>query len=309
MKVVKRVILLTSLVLGLAALVTPLGGAATVVGPIDFEPPAYTVGNINGQQGWMKTGPYDVEVEATADYPAASGYGFALQALRLSNAITTGGFGDQTFSPAISSPAGEGAANHFDATYSIGTALATWQTGLSMSVSPDDGNGSRVTYLRFEDHADGVRVFFVDVTNPGPLPTVSTFNEYQVATLNRTSAHSIGFSVDFRNGPANDVVKIYVDSALVHTGTTWEDYYRYDPEQIGNVNQVPDISKMLFRLAGTAMPLNLGNGYLVDGLTLESSTLIGPPTSKEQCKNGGWRNFNNPTFRNQGDCVSYFNHQ
>ncbi len=308
MKVVKRVILLTSLVLGLAALVTPLGGAATVVGPIDFEPPAYTVGNINGQQGWMKTGPYDVEVEATADYPAASGYNFGLQALRLSNAITSGSFGDQTFSPATS-PAGEGAANHFDATFSIGTAQATWQPGLSMSVSPDDGNGSRMTYLRFEDHIDGVHVFFVDVTNPGPYPMVSSFNEYHVATLDHGVAYSIGFSVDFRDGPANDVVKIYVDGVLVHTGTTWEDYYRYDPEQTANGNVVPDISKMLFRLAGAAMPLNFGFGYLVDGLTLESSSLVGPPTSKEQCKNGGWRNFNNPTFRNQGDCVSYFNHQ
>ena len=32
------------------------------------------------------------------------------------------------------------------------------------------------------------------------------------------------------------------------------------------------------------------------------------PTSKEQCKNGGWMTFTNPTFKNQGDCVSYFNH-
>jgi hypothetical protein len=27
------------------------------------------------------------------------------------------------------------------------------------------------------------------------------------------------------------------------------------------------------------------------------------PTSKEQCKHGGWRNF--PGFKNQGDCVSF----
>jgi hypothetical protein len=30
------------------------------------------------------------------------------------------------------------------------------------------------------------------------------------------------------------------------------------------------------------------------------------PTSKEQCKNGGWRNF--PGFKNQGGCVSYATH-
>jgi hypothetical protein len=28
------------------------------------------------------------------------------------------------------------------------------------------------------------------------------------------------------------------------------------------------------------------------------------PTSKDDCKNGGWADFNNPTFKNQGECVS-----
>ncbi len=33
--------------------------------------------------------------------------------------------------------------------------------------------------------------------------------------------------------------------------------------------------------------------------------VVGPPTSKDQCKKDGWKTFNNPTFKNQGDCVSY----
>jgi hypothetical protein len=32
---------------------------------------------------------------------------------------------------------------------------------------------------------------------------------------------------------------------------------------------------------------------------------IGPPLDKDECKNGGWMTFNNPSFRNQGDCVSF----
>lgn len=33
-----------------------------------------------------------------------------------------------------------------------------------------------------------------------------------------------------------------------------------------------------------------------------------PPANKDQCKNGGWRNFTFPRkFRNQGDCVSFVN--
>lgn len=31
----------------------------------------------------------------------------------------------------------------------------------------------------------------------------------------------------------------------------------------------------------------------------------GSPTTKEQCKDGGWQRFDNPRFRNQGECVSF----
>src|SRR5260221_822083 len=34
-----------------------------------------------------------------------------------------------------------------------------------------------------------------------------------------------------------------------------------------------------------------------------------PGYTKDQCKNGGWKtNFPPGTFKNQGDCVSFFNH-
>lgn len=32
------------------------------------------------------------------------------------------------------------------------------------------------------------------------------------------------------------------------------------------------------------------------------------PTSKNACKHGGWKHFSSPTFKNQGRCISYFNH-
>ena len=33
------------------------------------------------------------------------------------------------------------------------------------------------------------------------------------------------------------------------------------------------------------------------------------PTNVSQCKKGGWMNYTNPSFKNQGQCVSYVNHQ
>ena len=62
----------------------------------------------------MKTGPYDVAVASVSTFPAAAGYGFGAQALRVSNAVTSGSFGDQTFSPGLSQAAGESGQSHFD---------------------------------------------------------------------------------------------------------------------------------------------------------------------------------------------------
>ncbi len=33
------------------------------------------------------------------------------------------------------------------------------------------------------------------------------------------------------------------------------------------------------------------------------------PTSKDQCKHDGWKTFTNPKFKNQGQCVSFVEHQ
>src|SRR5260221_10028743 len=83
-----------------------LSAGADTIGPITFETTqGYVLGDINGQPlpfgGWSKTGPYDVNVVSVSAYPAASGYGFLGQALRISDAVTSGSFGDQTFSPGL----------------------------------------------------------------------------------------------------------------------------------------------------------------------------------------------------------------
>lgn len=40
-------------------------------------------------------------------------------------------------------------------------------------------------------------------------------------------------------------------------------------------------------------------------ITYDFEPLVGPPVDMEECKQGGWQTFNNPFFRNQGDCVSF----
>ncbi len=47
----------------------------------------------------------------------------------------------------------------------------------------------------------------------------------------------------------------------------------------------------------------------VNGIA-ESPVVPAPgPTTKADCKKGGWKNFTDPKFKNQGQCVSYVNHQ
>jgi hypothetical protein len=293
----RKPVIATVAVLVLAWALAPAAGADTI-GPITFETSqGYVVGDINGQPmppgslpngGWSKTGPqYDVKVVTTSTYPAASGYGFVAQALRISDFFTSGSFGDQAFSPGLADEAGEsGAVNlglsgglrrpHFDASFLIGTTQATQQcatcsTPLHMTVSPDRGDGARMSFLRFEDQANGVHVFFADVTDPGRVPDGDTFNTTDIATIDRTHSHLIRFSIDLKDGPANDQVKIYVDGVQKKSGTSWEDYYRYDSEQASAGNKVPTIDKLLFREAGAANPTDLGQGFLLDRVLLASS--------------------------------------
>ena len=286
--------LLAAAMAGFVVLVAAAG--ADTVGPITFEmSQGYTPGDINNQPTtnnlpngkWQKTGPYDAQVALVSTYRDAAGYGFVGQALRISDAMTSGNFGDQTFSPGLGDEAGEKTAvnanlsgglrqPNFTASFMIGTTQATQQcsaclTPLSLSVSPDRGDGARMSYLRFEDHPDGVHVYFIDVKDPGPVGHVADFRESDIATLDRAHSHVVTFEIKFKDGPHNDEVHIYIDGQKKKDGTTWEDYYRYDPEQAGSGNQVPTVDKLLFREGGTMNPTDAGGGFLIDRVLLTSS--------------------------------------
>jgi hypothetical protein len=95
---------------------------------------------------------------------------------------------------------------------------------------------------------------------------------------------------------------------------TWSQILTAFPDAGIGVNN--GVDKVSFKVGGPWTGGYTGN---VDAFTIginntntiydfESHLIIGPPTSKDQCKSNGWETFNNPSFRNQGQCVSYFNH-
>ena len=85
-----------------------------------------------------------------------------------------------------------------------------------------------MSYLRFEDRADGVHVYFDGTTATGG------FTETDIATLNRASAHSIRFLITFKTGA--DDVKVFIDGKRLISDTTWENYY-HDPRRAGATGQ------------------------------------------------------------------------
>lgn len=223
---------------------------------------SFVPGSVNGQGGWSSTGPFDQAVTTNNRYST-----FGCQTLRISNAVTSGSFGDQTFSYSIPNEAGETTAQnggksggirqtHFEASFDLGVATSSYQPGLSMSVSPDRGDGARMSYLRFEDQADGTHVFFDDYF-------AGDFRETEIATLNRTAPHNIKFVMDFVDGTANDVVEIYIDGVSKIVGTSWEDYFRVEE---GNPTRTVD--SLLFRVGGTAVPAHAGKGFFVDNVSI-----------------------------------------
>lgn len=299
---------------------------------IDFE--AYSPGSINGQDGWVSQGSAGAGC-AVYDHGVSSAggtSGFGAQSLRISNAVTSGCFGDQTFARPLTEEVGEPTAwvdaptavRHpsFQAQFSFASATAAYQPGLSVVVSPDKGDGSRMSWLQLSDTATGLVVNFYDYQDLAPYgsPTApgdgvgpeDDFGFTEVAAgLDRAVPHTVKLVVDTVAGPRNDVVKVYVDGNLEHTGTSWEDYFRWnqgpgDSEETAPVRESRVIRTLLFRTAGAAAPATAGGGFLIDNVSLTSGpAVVGPPTSKDGCKDGGWANFNNPPFSNQGQCVSF----
>ncbi|MBP6860203.1 MAG: hypothetical protein KBC38_01410 [Candidatus Pacebacteria bacterium] len=250
----------------------------------------FSLGSVNGQGGWGITGPYDhAIVDNTYGFPT-----FGCKTLRISNAVTAGSFGDQIFSYSVANEAGETVAENngmsggtrqerFEAEFDIASADAdVYQPGLAVTVSPDRGDGARMSYLRFEDSPDGIDVYFYDVqssTDP------ANFVQTQIANdLPRTSPHTVKLVMDFVDGPvspaalpANDVVEVFIDGVSEHIGTSWENYYRYDNESNpGLIDTSRTVDSLLFRVAGTAAPETDEEGFLFDNVSIETGPTPGP---------------------------------
>lgn len=240
-----------------------------VCGSSTFD--SFNLGSVDGQDGWNATGTsYDHEVVSNT-------YGFTdfgCKTFRISDEVASGSFGDWVFTKSNTNEAGETTAlnggfssgtrqSHFEAEFDIASSLQTYQPGMHLSVSPDRGDGARMSYLRFEDRSDGIHVFFDDYSS-------GVFNETDIATIDR-NPHTIKFVMDFIDGQNNDIVKIYIDGNLEITGTSWEEYF---VENEGVSTRTVD--SLLIQVRGASTPTNAGNGFLFDNFNITTEVT---PTS------------------------------
>jgi hypothetical protein len=269
-----------------ATLAVPSSAAADTV-TSTFEAPLFKAGSsVDLVQGWSSFGAaglggslFDHRVAETTDSAIPSSFGG--QSLRISNAVTSGSFGDQTFSPSVPNDAGETGAesdgwtggtrqSEFDARWTFipaKPAEGAPPADMSVVVSPDRGDGARMSWVQMLDTADGagIDVNFYDANSDGSFDPVPT---PVVANLDRDKPHTIRLWMKFADGPKNDIVKVFVDGKLEHTGGSWEQYFR-----VVEGKPTRPVDSLLFRTSGTAAPGNAGLGFMLDNVSASTPAL------------------------------------
>jgi hypothetical protein len=263
-----------------AAALIVAGAALAETYDTGFE--EFNLGSVNTQEGWhslpvlpaLPQG-YDQEVVDNSAYGQDGGPAFGDKSLRLSNAYTNGEFQSQTYSASTAENAGEAVDNNeYVGEFQFISTSAAEQPGLRITVSPDDGVGSRMSYVSLTDTPGGIQMTFYDTDATG------AFVPHDLGTFDRNVVHTIKFWIKFVPGEANDIVRFFVDGVdqgnrLRECFTTWEQYYRYK-ELEG-----PQVTNSLeFRSDGTAALGTLGQGYLFDNVVNTTADGDGPaPTT------------------------------
>jgi hypothetical protein len=135
---------------------------------------------------------------------------------------------------------------------------------------------------------------------------------FTLASASQCQGGSPRFNVVTTNGTTSTTFFLGCNNVTPTTNSDGTATYTFTPATIAAAgNQVPFPSgtiqsvDVLIDVQGTADLSHI----TVNGTTeVPVPVTSGGPTSKAQCKNGGWRHFTSPTFRNQGQCVSWYEH-
>ena len=125
-----------------------------------------------------------------------------------------------------------------------------------------------MSWVQMADTPAGLAVNFYDYQDAPPYGTPGTVSDgfglednfifTNVASgLARSVPHTVKVEMFLVDGPHNDIVRIYVDGTLMHTGTSWDDYFRWTqgpggPEQTATM--VPACSRITTRPSTSPTP-------------------------------------------------------
>ena len=168
--------------------------------------------------------------------------------------------------------------------FSFRSATGAPQPGLIVTLSPSAKQATvRMSWLQLKDNGStGIDLLFYDLA-----PSASSAGQFVAATtiatgLSYTDTHDVSMTIDFVDGvtnnggliSGNDVVKVYLNGSLIHTGSTWESYYYFSEQIVAGTPRKQAVNAMLYNVSGTAAPATAGNGFHF----IASTTDNAPPT-------------------------------
>ncbi|MBU6159266.1 MAG: hypothetical protein KGP35_09615, partial [Bacteroidetes bacterium] len=229
--------------------------------------------------------------------------------LRMSNAITSPTYPSQVFSAVSGQVAGETGsslwnnrgtnglaplsptqfgANATSKTFytklKFRSATGAAQTGLQLTLSPSAKQSAvRMSFLQIQDNGStGFNLNFYETLANGAFPSNAT----QIASgLSYTTLHTLEMEINFVDGVStvggvvfgNDVVKIWLNGTLIHTGTTWESYYYTNSGERNSVTSGPGprlqaVNSMLFRVSTPSAPATSNNGFYFEDFAISNES-------------------------------------
>jgi hypothetical protein len=222
----------------------------------------------------------------------------AVPGLSSAATVVNGGFETGSFAgwTVVDQPGGSGSWFVYSGTSSpFGFPIAAPPEGTFGATTDQGGPGSHVLYQ--------------DVALEAGFSHVLSFDLYY---MNQAGVFATPSTLDFNVFPNQqyriDVLRAGADPFSVAAGDVLATVFQTragDPSTLAPTRVTFDLSPF----AGTTVRLRFAEvdnqlffEASVDNVAIQSVRLL--PTSKDQCKKGGWRTFGS-VFKNQGDCVSF----
>lgn len=174
-----------------------------------------------------------------------------------------------------------------------------------------DWTSPDITFSGFRDQSSAVYDNTPIINSCGSINT-SGFIAWEWL-LNKTEANPVSYLYKILSGPTATGYSAITSNTHYNGQIPMVGTYQVEvtgTDTAGNVG-IPQICSVTYQLPVADLCSNIGG--VQNPIPSEyrgnpdgtCTLIVGPPADKDLCKKDGWKKFNNPTFKNQGECVSY----